>query len=70
MKIYLYEGCQTCVVRACCSNVCEKYRQRIREIRHINIMINPVSLDLCERIIGSENSPIVIGAVEGIVGIV
>ncbi len=49
MKTYLYERCQTCVVKACCSNVCTDYRKYILETFAFNILANPVSLHFCER---------------------
>ena len=56
MKTYSYEGCRSCLIRACCSSVCEEYKQYIRDKMHINIMIDRVSLDLCERMLKSNSS--------------
>ena len=53
MKTYLYEECRTCLVNACCSNVCKGYRKHIRETFDFNILANPVSLWWCERIMAT-----------------
>ncbi len=46
-----YEGCQNCLVRACCQNVCKEYRQHVRETKSFDIMIDPLSLKESEEMI-------------------
>ena len=59
MKTFSYERCQTCIVRACCSNVCEDYRKYAYEQIALTIMSSPITLDRCEEII--KDPPINLG---------
>jgi len=51
MEAYSYEGCQTCLVRPCCSRVCKDYKWYIYEAIGLTIISNPVALDRCEDLI-------------------
>jgi len=51
MQIFSFSKCQTCLVKMCCQNVCEEYREHIFETRGCEIIIDPFSLRECERAI-------------------
>lgn len=48
MQIFSYPGCQKCLVKMCCHNVCKDYRQHISETRDFAIMIDVIPLKSCE----------------------
>jgi len=51
MQIFSYPGCQTCLVKMCCQNVCKEYRQHVFETKDINILIDKLSLKKAENIV-------------------
>jgi hypothetical protein len=48
MQIFSYSECQTCLVKMCCQNVCEGYRQYIYKTRGIRVIADMIDLQKCE----------------------
>jgi hypothetical protein len=53
MQIFSFPKCQTCLVKMCCQNVCEEYREHIFKTRGCEVLIDTLSLKECEEAIGS-----------------
>ena len=53
MSKFLYPGCEICLVRTCCQNVCEKYRQHVEETENIIIEMGELSLEDAESAINT-----------------
>ena len=57
MQIFSYRGCQSCLVKACCQNVCDEYRWHLYKTREILITKDPIiSLEDAESLVASGNS--------------
>ena len=41
MRIYSHEGCQTCLVQATCTSVCDAYKKSLKRKYDINVEGNP-----------------------------
>ena len=54
MQIFSYPGCQKCLVKPCCKNVCEEYRENLYETRGCEVLIDTISLRECEEAVGSK----------------
>lgn len=52
MQIFSYPGCQKCLVKACCYNVCKDYREHLYETRGCEVLIDTISLRECEEAVG------------------
>ena len=48
MQIYSYPGCDTCLVKMCCHNVCGDYRQHVRKETGLTIMAPVLKLEDAE----------------------
>ena len=48
VQIFSYPGCQNCLVKMCCRNVCKDYREHIFKTRGTEILIDTLSLKECE----------------------
>ena len=51
MQIFTYKGCQTCLVKSSCRNVCREYRNHVFDTRGIDMKLNPLPLDRAETIV-------------------
>ncbi len=51
MQTFSYEGCQNCLVKACCQNVCKEYREHVYETKNLAITIKTLSLKEAEEVI-------------------
>ena len=48
MRTYTYPGCDTCLVRMCCHNVCGDYRRHIRKETGLTILHPILTLEDAE----------------------
>jgi len=48
---YSYPGCQKCLVKMCCHNICKEYRDHIYETYGCEIIKEVLSLEDCEEAI-------------------
>jgi hypothetical protein len=48
MRIYSHKGCQTCIVQATCTSVCESYKKTLKRKYDINVEGDP-PLDVAEK---------------------
>ena len=44
MQIYSYKGCNACLAVACCSQVCDPYKEKVKNKYKLVVDINKVSL--------------------------
>ena len=57
MQIFSYHGCQKCLVKACCQNVCDAYRQHVSEVYDLTINIDEIPLRECEEFVATSHEP-------------
>ena len=48
MRTYSYPGCESCLVRMCCRNVCGNYREHILKETNLTIMAPILTLEDAE----------------------
>ncbi len=48
MQILSFKKCQTCLVKMCCQNVCEDYKEYIFKTRGIQVVAKSIELQKCE----------------------
>lgn len=53
MQIFSYSGCQKCLVKACCRNVCKEYRDHLYKTRGCEVLIDKITLQECEQVVVS-----------------
>ena len=57
MQIFSYPGCQKCLVKMCCQNVCQDYRDHVHETYDFVIKIDKIPLREVERFIATGTEP-------------
>ncbi len=44
MQMYSHKGCNACLTVACCSQVCDPYKEAVREKYNLDVTIDKISL--------------------------